>query len=145
MAHQRTRSFRIASLALTHSWLVTVTVIAVEPTPLNVEDCFALEEQYVAALQEARACHPLAQVNQCDVSVDDSLICACPTYVNHFNVPALGIMARAKSAFDAAGCIGYWDCTAGLCPGVYGSSCLDADPASKPGNNRGRCRDWSPW
>ena len=117
----------------------------ITPTPLTVEECMDLDLQYEAALQEARACHPQVALDQCSLPVLNSLICPCYTFVNSLNTPALKKMESASAAFDAAGCVGFWDCTGGFCPYPYPGGCQDATSPSKPGNNRGQCFDAGGW
>lgn len=96
-----------------------------EGEPLSWEQCLALRDQYVQAYQEAKGCNPMAdQIAQCTESVLADLICGCPGYVNYRRARAIKVMEAAKWQFDRAGCVGFFDCTAGICPGAYGAVCM---------------------
>jgi hypothetical protein len=107
--------------------------------PVSVEDCIALVDQYDRAYQEAKACNPLAdRVDQCTELVTNGLMCGCPGVVNPRHKRALKVMEAAQQEFTDAGCSGFWDCIGGLCPGVYGASCVGEGA-------QGLCIEWSPW
>lgn len=82
--------------------------------------CDQLNQDYVAAVQQARTCAPMLPVVQCQLLVDNALHCACPIYVEQGNTTALAQMAKAKQQFFAQGCVPY----------QCGMPC----PASQPGN-----------
>lgn len=108
-------------------------------SPLSYEECVALNDRYVAAWAEARECNPLAdKVPQCTEFVVSDLICDCKGYVNSRKKRALRIMDDARRTFLEAGCNGFFDCVAGLCPGVYGAAC-DGEGA------RATCTDFVGW
>ena len=122
---------------------LSTSVVWAEPgtisPPLTVEECLALRDQYVQAYEVAKTCTPRADyVPQCTKWVVNDLICGCPGYVNTRHKLALKIMDTAKQQFMDAGCSGFWDCTAGFCPGVYESSCVGEGA-------QGTCLDWSGW
>jgi len=82
--------------------------------------CDQLNQDYVAAVQQARTCAPMLPVVQCQLLVDNALHCACPIYVEQGNTAALAQMAKAKQQFFAQGCVPY----------QCGMPC----PVSQPGN-----------
>lgn len=69
--------------------------------------CDQLNQDYVMAVQAAKACNPMLPVMQCLVQVDNALHCACPTYVEQANTAALNKLKQIKQQFDAMGCIPY--------------------------------------
>jgi hypothetical protein len=86
----------------------------------SAKTCDQLNQDYVAAVEQARACSPMLPVVQCQLLVDNALHCACPIYVEQGNSAALAQMAKAKQQFFAQGCVPY----------QCGMPC----PASQPGN-----------
>ena len=93
-------------------------------THLSYFDCEALQHQYAQALSEALAsCNPLENPHsQCTECVLSSLVCGCPIFVDKTNHRALEILGAVQQAFTDGGCVGYYDCTGGLC-GWGGSTC----------------------
>src|SRR5713101_9035061 len=71
---------------------------------LSVEECTALDAEYVAALEEARVCDPLIRPKQCTVLVPSDLACPCVVYVNPRNTDALQKTRAARKAWDAGAC-----------------------------------------
>ncbi len=108
-------------------------------SPLSYQECVALNDRYSAAWAEAKGCNPMAdRTPQCTKRAVSDLICGCPGLVNSRKRRALRIMDDASRTFFEAGCNGFWDCTAGLCPGAYGAECSGPVP-------RGTCVDNVPW
>src|SRR2546428_7885992 len=68
---------------------------------LSVEDCAALNVEYLAALEEARVCNPLIRPKQCTVVVAGALAFACAVLVNPTPTGARARMRGAKKAWDA--------------------------------------------
>lgn len=82
--------------------------------------CNQLNQDYVAAVQKAKACAPMLPVVQCQVKVESALHCACPIYVEQANAKAIAALKQIKQQFKAAGCTPY----------MCGMPC----PAAKAGN-----------
>jgi len=73
----------------------------------NSKTCDQLNQDYIAAVQQAKSCSPMLPVVQCQLLVDNAIHCACSTYVEQTNTAALTKMAKIKQQFQAAGCVAY--------------------------------------
>lgn len=69
--------------------------------------CNQLNQDYVAAIQQAKACSPMAPVMQCQIQMDNALHCACPIYVEQGNTTAIQQAKQIKQQFNAQGCVPY--------------------------------------
>jgi len=108
-------------------------------TPLSYESCTALNDRYVQAWQEAKACNPHAErVPQCTEPRISDLICGCTGYVNTRKKRALQTMDAASRAFTNGACGGHFDCTAGLCPWTFPTGC-------QGDGHQGTCVDGAGW
>jgi subtilisin family serine protease len=111
----------------------------------TLADCYAWMGEYDDAIREASVCRTEVRREQCTLAVDGSLVCPCPTYVNPTNGKAVERMQAASAAFGAAGCAGFWDCTASLCPSVFGGTCQPATSDGRRGATRGTCVSQAWW
>jgi hypothetical protein len=73
----------------------------------NLKKCDALNQDYVAAVNAAKACAPMLPVFQCQLKVASALHCGCPTYVEQTNTQAIAALKQAEQDFNALGCVPY--------------------------------------
>jgi len=117
------------------------TSLGTEEPALSQRDCAVLNEEYVLAVQEARACDPLLDFKQCTLRVRSSLTCPCPAYVNPRNKDAREQMNSVIHAWDGGGCSDHaYNCLAVLCPQMKDSVCRAVASADPSEPNGGVCR-----
>jgi hypothetical protein len=107
---------------------------------LPLEDCRALNLEYLAALQEARACDPAIQPKQCTLLAVLSLECGCFDYVNTRNKEAVAKMRTASRAWEAGGCSDHlYACQGVLCRIAEADDCIAVNPEDRPEPHGGVC------
>ena len=100
--------------------------------------CAELEQEYADYLAQAKSCNSLINSLQCTESIDDSLACPCPTYVNPANADAVAKLEQLQTAWDALPC--QVPCPLLTCPAPQGSGCV---PNGGGGDADG-CQDFWP-
>jgi hypothetical protein len=114
---------------------------AAQPS-LSQRDCAILNQEYVLAVQEARACDPLLDTKQCTLRVWDSLACSCPNYVNPRNKEARDHMNSVVQAWQGGGCSNYaYACLMSLCRQMKDSVCRTVASAGPSEPDAGICGD----
>jgi hypothetical protein len=107
---------------------------------LSVQDCAALNDEYILALQEARVCNPLLHPNQCTLIVSSELECPCPVSVNPRNREAREKMRTARNAWAAGECsTRAQPCLANLCRAPI-AECIAVSSANPPEPSGGACK-----
>ena len=94
----------------------------------GTKTCSQLNQDYIAAVAQAKQCQPMLPVLQCQVLVDNALHCACPTYVEQGNGAAFALLSQIKQQFKAAGCVPY---QCGMpCPNAQPGNCMPSSTGS---------------
>ena len=140
---------RVRSLTVCLAFLLASIAEAAEPAEptaesggqmsLTLDECYELNDLYVAALAEARQCNPDAHRHACTLPAATSLICPCWTVVDDFNREALAAMAEASFRFGAGSCGSLFECGAALCPQIRSVTCEPVDDAFPHGQGAGLC------
>jgi hypothetical protein len=85
-------------------------------TLLFCDQCSAIETEYAAAIDEARACDP-AQSDVCShEGMWSALPCGCPTFLNPAEVEAIALAEQALDDYSAQSCGGTAFCAPCLTP-----------------------------
>lgn len=117
-------------------------VVGYDCKPGTTTSCFDLNDAYVKAVQDAKACLPYStgMTKQCSLSVDTQLMCPlCTTFVNPANTKAIQLIKDIESKFQAQKC----DQLEIACPAI---ACADPKSAScvsdtNPAGTTGQCVD----
>jgi hypothetical protein len=95
--------------------------------------CEELEQAYATTMEEALACNPDIDSEQCTEHVPASIPCGCTVHVNPGNAAAVAELQRLQQQHAKAGCIAV--CPAVECPGTE-ATCTSSDRGGE-----GRCRE----
>jgi hypothetical protein len=67
-------------------------------------NCSELSKLYGVALNDAKRCHLLIDVAECNATYKSSLTCGCSTHINPDNVDAVAELNRIEKAWTDQGC-----------------------------------------
>jgi hypothetical protein len=87
---------------------VPVDVACEQPCPCPT--CEELAALYRAAVDEARGCDASIDMPQCTLSVPDSIVCGCATFVNPAHQDAVARLQTLTEQADRMGCFSLIDC-----------------------------------
>lgn len=87
-------------------------------------DCRTLEQEYLDAIQRAKACNPFIDgPPQCTQSVNHQLACPCPTFVSPSNSAVTEELQSLQAEWDALACGALTPCPEILCFEPVSAAC----------------------
>ena len=103
-----------------------------------LQECFDLDAQYKADLNQAKHCSSVSGFFQCTTKVDNALACPCPTFVNPDNAQVLSEMDALRQKFATLNCYALIACPAIGCWDPQKVNCLPNDAGDAD-----TCQDWA--